>query len=170
MKRYFIPILLLSIFVTTTAFASNSGQQQTDLDTMLEALRADVRSDKVAIVTEAMKLMPGEVFQFWAVYEKYDLEVTKLSDERFKIVKGYADNFASLTNRQAKGLVEGMFAWEFRRTQLRKTYFAEFAKATSVLTAAKFFQVEHRLDLLVDLVIASEVPGLFLRTAEESKR
>ncbi len=55
------------------------------------------------------------------------------------------------------------YDWESSRTQLRKAYFSKFMKATSAMTAAKFFQVERRLDLLVDLKLAAESPGRFVR-------
>jgi hypothetical protein len=164
-------VFLLAVFLMTALFASGPGKPQPpDLDSMLEAVRADVRADKVAIVTELMKLKPAEAEKFWPVYRKYDAEATTLNDERLKIIKEYSDKFASLTDEQAKGIAERTFAWEARRTQLRKTYFAEFTKATSALTAAKFFQVEHRLDLLVDFVVAAELPGLFVKTAESAKQ
>ncbi len=59
---------------------------------------------------------------------------------------------------------------EARRTELRKGYFIEFTKATSAMTAAKFFQVERRLDLLVDFVVASEIPGLFVKGAATTEQ
>jgi hypothetical protein len=62
-------------------------------------------------------------------------------------------------------VADKFFDWETSRTQLRKSYFNKFAKATSAMTAAKFFQVEHRLDLLIDLELASEIPGLFVKSA-----
>ena len=131
-------------------------------------MRADLRADKVGIVTELMKLKAPEADKFWPIYRKYDAEVAMLNDERFKIVKEYNENFASLTDDQAKVLVEKMFAWEKHRTELRKKYFGEFTKATSPLTAAKFFQIEHRLNLLVDLAVAAEVPGLFVKSSEHA--
>ena len=39
----------------------------------------------------------------------------------------------------------------------------EFNKVLSALTVTKYFQLEHRLDLLVDLKLASELPSLLVQ-------
>jgi hypothetical protein len=173
MQRQFLVSLLvcLCVFSSVSSFAqSQAAASDADLDKMIETMRADFRADKVAIVTELMKFKGAEAEKFWPVYRKYDLELTTLNDERLRIVKEYVDNFATLTDEQAKSLVERMLNWETRRTQLRKNYFSQFAKATSAVTAAKFMQIEHRLNLLVDLAVASEVPGLFIKTADAGKQ
>ena len=54
--------------------------------------------------------------------------------------------------------------FEAKRTQLKKKYATEFQKAgLSAMTTAKFLQLEHRLDLLVDLKLASELPALLVQ-------
>jgi hypothetical protein len=55
-------------------------------------------------------------------------------------------------------LIDQSLDFESRRTDVKKKYAREFQKAgLSSLTLAKFLQLEHRLNLLVDLKIASEL-------------
>ena len=44
------------------------------------------------------------------------------------------------------------------RAKLRKKYWKRFKKALPATLAARFLQLEHQIELLVDLQIASEVP------------
>lgn len=170
MTRRSVVICVLFVMAAVMMLGAHSVAQATDaqVDKTLESVRADMRADKVAIVTEAMNLSPAEGEKFWPVYREYEAEVVKLNDSRIAMVKEYAAKFTTMTDADAKTLADKFFDWETRRTELRKKYFPKFAKATSATTAAKFFQVEHRLDLLVDLKIASEIPGLFVKSASVS--
>ncbi len=164
-----IVMVMVTFLVAYVALPAFSFGQQTKVDAALESIRADARADKVAIVTEAMRLSPAEGEKFWPVYREYDSEVIKLNDKRIAIFTEYATKFATMTDAEAAAIAESVFAWEASRTELRKTYFKKFAKATSAMTAAKFFQIERRLDLIVDLQLASEIPGLFIKTSTSAK-
>ncbi|HUO60333.1 MAG TPA: hypothetical protein VMU24_06665, partial [Candidatus Acidoferrales bacterium] len=138
-------------------------KQQKDVTGALEETRADLRADKVEIVRKAMNLNPQQADKFWPVYRDYSYEVQKLNDERVALVKTYSEQMKDMSDKQAKDLAEKFFNWENDRTDLRRNYFDRFKKATDAVTAAKFFQIEHRLDLVTDLQIASAIPGLYER-------
>jgi hypothetical protein len=54
--------------------------------------------------------------------------------------------------------------FDSKRTELKRAYADEFQKkGLSAMTTAKFFQLEHRLDMLVDLKLASELPSLLVK-------
>ena len=145
-----------------------SSQQDITPDSMLELLRGDMRTSMEAIVTKAMALQPAEAEKFWPVYRSYEVEVTTLNNERLKLMTEYAEKYNTLTNDEAKALVERSLHWQTQRTNLQRKYFTKMAKATSNLTAAKFFQLEHRFNLAVDLGIASKLPSLFLEEVPDS--
>ncbi len=171
MFKHRLPYVAIVVLAVVIPMVGRSLAQERNLnfDPLLEQLRSDLRSDKVAIVTEALNLKPAEADKFWPVYRKYEAEVVTLNDERIKLVMEYADKFDTMTDAQAKALANKYFDWEMRRMQLRKKYFDTFAKATSAMTAAKFVQVDHRLDMLVDLQVATEVPALFIKSTSAGK-
>jgi len=69
-----------------------------------------------------------------------------------------------MTDADAKTMIDQSLDFESRRADIKKKYAKEFQKAgLSSLTIAKFLQLEHRLDLLVDLKIASELPSLLIK-------
>jgi hypothetical protein len=143
--------------------AKAQTQQSAQAEQTLESLRADLRADKTAIVTQAMNFQPGEADKFWPIYREYEVQVANLNDKRIALLKEYADNYSTLTDPEARAMAEKFFDIERDRTDLRRNYFNKIAKATSAVTAAKFFQIEHRLDLIVELNLASSIPGLFER-------
>ena len=134
-----------------------------DLNSQIESLRADTRADKVAIITEAMRFTPQESSAFWPIYKNYESDLTKLNDGRVELIKSYAQKYTTLTDADAKQLAEQSFDLEQRRVDLKKKYFKEFNKQLPGTTVAKFFQLEHRLDLLIDVAIASQLPALLAK-------
>jgi len=127
-------------------------------DAYIELLRSDVKTKKVAIVTEVMQFTSEEANAFWPVYREYDLELSKIGDARIALIKDYARNYETMTDEKAKELVEGTLKLEGKRTKLKTKYFKKFDKVLPSKTVAKFFQLENQINLLIDLQIASELP------------
>jgi len=165
--RMLFAALLLSLFVLSSVSSAQSNEPS--LDSYIESLRADFRADKVAIITQAMRFNDQDGKAFWPVYRKYEAEVTNLNDQRVALIKSYADKFTTMTDADARAMIEQGLDFESRRTEAKKKYAKEFQKAgLSSLTVAKFLQLEHRLDLLVDVKIASELPSLLVKPTGQS--
>ena len=124
----------------------------------IELMRADLRADKVAILTESMVFSEAEADVFWPVYREYELELSKLGDRRLKLLKQYASTYESLSNEDAKRLANAWFQLQEDHLKLKKKYFGRVEKALSTTIAARFLQVEHQIQLLAELGLASETP------------
>ncbi len=160
--KTFLPYVLLSVLALVIAGSAQSASPSTD--SMIETIRADFRADKVALITEAMKLSEHDSKIFWPVYRRYDSDLMAVNDQRVALIKSYADKFGTIKEADAKSMIDQALDFEAKRTQLKKKYANEFQKAgLSAMTTAKFLQLEHRLDLLVDLKLASELPALLVQ-------
>jgi hypothetical protein len=161
-------MLFVAVLISLTAFCNVSVAQSNtpSVDSYIESLRADTRADKVAIITEVMQLNDQDSKIFWPVYRKYEAELMKVNDQRVALIKSYADKFTTMTDADAKAMIDQSLDFESRRTDVKKKYAKEFQKAgLSSLTVAKFIQLEHRLDLVIDVEIASELPSLLIKPA-----
>ena len=138
--------------------APAGAAQESYLDNYIQALRSDVRADRMQIVTAAMRFTEAEAAVFWPVYRNYQAEVTKISDQKIALLKDYAQNFDTMSAAKARELADRSFAVEQQKTDLKRKYFKEFEKVLPANRVARFFQVDHRLDLLIDLQIAAQVP------------
>jgi hypothetical protein len=167
MRMLFAAVVLLSL----VSFANLSGAQSNEpsLDSYIESLRADLRADKVALITDAMQFNDQDSKAFWPVYRKYEADLMKVNDQRIALIKSYADKFTTMTDADAKTMIEQSLDFESSRTDIKKKYAKEFQKAgLSSLTVAKFIQLEHRLDLLLDIKLASELPSLLTKPTGQS--
>lgn len=150
------------------AFAASAGAQapapaakQTqslNLSAYAELLRSDVRSQKIAIITTVMGFTDAEDAAFWPIYREYDAEMTKLGDQRVSMIAEYAANFESMKDPVADQLAKRAIDLESQRRATTAKYYERIKAATSPRTALRWLQVEHQLQLLIDLQITSALP------------
>lgn len=141
--------LVAVLFVANTAY----GQEQ-----YVELLKSDLKTQKVAVITEAMALQDGQSETFWQVYRDYDYELSSIIDQRIAVIKDYAASFSSMTNEKAEELAKASFQVENDRNKLRQKYYKRFAKEISPLVGARWLMIERTINNLMDLQIATEMP------------
>jgi hypothetical protein len=126
----------------------------------VELLRSDLRTVKVAAITELMQFNEAEDKAFWPIYREYEGELARLNDDRIALIETYANTYDKLTPAVASDLVVKSLDLESKRTALKQKYFAKLKSAVSPLTAARAVQIEHQIQLLVDLQVAASLPVL----------
>jgi hypothetical protein len=129
-----------------------------NLSAYAELLRSDVRTLKVAILTEVMGFTETEDKAFWPIYREYDADMTKLADDRLAMIRDYAAAFGTLTDERADALATRALDLETRRQTAKAKVYDRVKTALSSRTALRFLQVEHQLQLLIDLQIAAALP------------
>jgi hypothetical protein len=154
-------IVLVAVGTTMRAQSAPVSDKDTrtlNLSAYAELLRSDVRASKVAILTELMELNESEDKTFWPLYREYDGELAKLGDERVALISEYAQNYEKLTDAIADRLALKALDLESRRQAVKAKYFERIKAALSPRTALRFLQIEHQLNLIIDLQISAALP------------
>jgi hypothetical protein len=156
--------VLLTITFAMLALSSlcRAQNQEPSMASAIEVVRADMGADRAKIITAAMNFSDKDAAAFWPIYRKYEYERSTVDDRRVAVIKEYAEKYSTLTDADAKSMAERMFDCDSRLAALKKTYFKKFNKVLPALTVTKFFQLEHRIDLLVDMKVESSLPPLAL--------
>ncbi len=141
--------------------AADPAKVRADNDKAVEAMRKDARAGKADILGKTMALDSTQAAAFWPLYKQYEAESKTLGDERVAIIQDLAEHFDSLDDAKAKGLIERQVAFEDKRIALTKKYKDEMLKVLPAKTVARFLQVDSRLNKLIDLTIASEIPLVY---------
>ena len=162
MRCPIVAMLLLSMAGSAGAQTPVPAAPQQDttlnLSAYAELLRSDVRTLKVAIITEVMGFTEAEDTAFWPIYREYDIDMTKLGDERLGLIRDYAAAYGTLTDEKAAALATKALELETRRNAAKAKVYERVKAALSPRTALRFLQVEHQLQLLIDLQIAAALP------------
>jgi len=138
----------------------HEGEEQ-DIQQLLDLMRKDVRAEKADIVAKTMELDADEAALFWPVYKKYEAEAKALGDERLAIITDYADNYEALTDEKAKDLVTRAVALEGKEQALKERYLEEFFAVLPAKVVARFFQVDNRINTLIDLELSGQIPLVY---------
>ena len=147
MKKLFVVLALLLVAKTADA------QEQ-----YAELLMSDIKTQKVAVLTEAMALEESQSEPFWQIYRDYDYELSAIVDQRIALIKDYAASFSTMTDEKAADLAKVSFQVEGDRAKLRQKYYKKFAKEISPLVGARWLMLERTINNLMDLQIAAEIP------------
>jgi hypothetical protein len=138
--------------------ATASNPEEKNLEAYVELLRKDVRQQKAEIMGSVMVLSAEDAAKFWPIYSEYDVELTKLNDQRVANIREYARAYADLSDQKADELIQKALAYQKQRGELLAKTYDRVKQALGAFTAARFVQVEHQLLLLIDLRIVSALP------------
>jgi hypothetical protein len=97
---------------------------------------------------------------FWPIYQQYEYERSRVDDRRAAVIKQYAQKYPNLTDAEAKAMADQMLDCEYRLAALKKQYYKKFNRVLPALTVTKFFQLERRVDLMMDMQVEASLPPL----------
>jgi hypothetical protein len=132
--------------------------QFADVSDEIEMVRSLVRMERKAAVEQAMQLAPTESQAFWAVYNDYEAERTKVNDRAVKVVTDYAAAYPDVGDERAQALLDESLDAESDLLSLKKKYTRRFAKVLTPARVARFFQIERKLDAVQNLHVVEQIP------------
>lgn len=152
-------ILAFGLLVAVSAMAQTVQVHAKPLsDDDIKLLRQDVQAVKDEIITHTMQFTAAESAAFWPVYRGYSQEQHAIAEKRFSIIVEYAQNLDKMEDQKASSLTRRFLQIEDEVQALRRGYLTKFEKALGAKRAAKFYQVDNRLTMIVNIQLASEVP------------
>ena len=130
------------------------------IDSTIALVRANMQADRTVLITAGMNFNDKEGAAFWPMYQQYQYERSKLDDRRSAVIKAYTQKYPNLTDAEAKAMADQMLDCEYRLAALKKQYHKKFSRVLPALTVTKFFQLERRVDLMMDMQVESSLPPL----------
>jgi len=154
-------LLSISLLSSRYLFSQESSQQPTSsaqaqgpTDEDIALLRKDLRSQKKQIVAANMNFTDAEAEKFWPVYDRYARDLAKIYDTKIALIQEYLDNYKTMSGDEAENYIRRRAAVEQDVMALRLRYVPEFHKVLTGRQEALFFQIEWRLDLMINLQLA----------------
>jgi len=153
-------LLMISFAMLVLCPFGRAQDQAPSIDSAIEVARANMRADRATIITRAMNFSDKEAAAFWQIYQQYEYDRSRLDDGRVAVIKEYSQKYPTLTDAEAKAMAEQMFEYDSRLATLKKRYYKKFNKVLPALTVTEFFQLDRRVDLLMDMQVESSLPPL----------
>lgn len=137
-------------------YTGNQGLSMNDGD--LQLLRQDIRSQKQKLIAQNLPMTESEAIKFWAVYNKYAEDLREINDEKYRLIKDYAQQYPTMTNEQALIYIRRWLEVDDQVHQLRTKYVPTVSQALPGKKAATFFQLDRRISMMIDLQLSSQIP------------
>jgi hypothetical protein len=147
---------VLSITAVWAQTADVSAKPLTDTD--IQLLRSDIQAQKEEIIAHTMQFTDPESTAFWPVYRDYSHDQQAIGTEKVELIKDYAKNYDTMDDAKAKDLTQRNMNTDAKWLNLRQEYWPKFVKALGAKRAAKFYQVDNRLTLMMNVQLASGIP------------
>jgi hypothetical protein len=149
-----------------TTGAAAQGQQvtvqkvvsPTMTDEDIALLRKDLRAMKMQVIGQNMSLSEEEGQKFWPIYNHYVKDLQLVNDKKYALLKQYAEMWATMTDQDALIYVRNWLETDGQAQALRLKYVPVVSQVLPGRKAATFFQLDRRLNMMIDLQLFSQIP------------
>jgi hypothetical protein len=128
----------------------------TDEDIAL--LRRDLRAMKMQVIGQNMSLSETEGEKFWPIYNHYVKDLQEVNNQKYALLKQYAEMWETMTDQDALIYVRNWLEADGQAQALRLKYVPVVSQVLPGRKAATFFQLDRRLNMMIDLQLFSQIP------------
>ena len=127
-------------------------------DNDIALLRKDLRAMKMQVIGQNMSLSDEEGQKFWPVYNHYVKDLSEVNNQKYALLKQYAEMWATMSDEDALIYVRHWLEADGEAQALRLNYVPIVSRVLPGRKAATFFQLDRRLNMIIDLQLFSQVP------------
>lgn len=161
MKKYIVTVavMLMGAISSLPAYAADGIKTMDVAKQEIQLVVAAVETQRKSVIAQNLYLS-NEESGFWAVYNEYRAEMRKVIDLRAGVITDYADAYRnnSLSDKVAAKLLDRSLAVQEKRVKVKKRFVKKFKKVLSAKNVARFYQIDNRVDLLVQMQASSAIP------------
>ena len=128
----------------------------TDEDIAL--LRKDIRAMKMQVIGQNMSMSDDEAQKFWPIYNHYVRDLSEVNDQKYALLKQYAEMWATMSDQDALIYVRHWLEADGEAQALRLKYVPVVSQVLPGRKAATFFQLDRRLNMIIDLQLFGQIP------------
>jgi hypothetical protein len=148
----------------TVAQESSSASQsslimgQTTSDQDIDLMRQDLRNKKRQIIADNLPLSIAEAEKFWPIYQHYTNDLKQINDEKYALLKSYAQTWGDMSNQDALIYIRRWLEVDQEVQALRSKYVPVVSQVLTGKGTATFFQLDRRISMMMDIQLASQIP------------
>lgn len=116
------------------------------------------RADKKLLVAQNMQLTESEARAFWPVYDQYQNELFLLQARLVRLINDYTGSYTTMSNDQARRLLDEYMTIEGLRPQLRTAYLPRFRNVLPEVKVLRYYQIENKIGAAVNYELARVIP------------
>lgn len=159
-RRVVIPLVMAMVLgIALGAPLARAEDKAADV-TNMQALRDAVKTDKRAYVASMLSLTSAEGKRFWPIYDAYQRNLEETSRRRIVALEGLLFRDKAMTNLAAKNLITELMAVDEAEVKARLRLRNRLMRTLPPIKAARYLQLEDKIQAVRDYDEASTVPLL----------
>jgi hypothetical protein len=150
-RRFFLTAGLAALVAGPLAAQANERD-------IRELNRTELESAKKQIVAANMTFTDAESQAFWPLFDQYQAKRRTNTERRVALIERYAGSYPAMTDMVADSLAKEFLDIEKERSELAREWYPKFRKVLPAAKAARFMQIENKLQVLIDYQLAAKIP------------
>ena len=117
-----------------------------------------IKANKKLLVSTNMQLADEQKEAFWSLCDEYQAGLRPLHERTVILIEDYAKNFYSLTDDQAKSMLDEALDIDGDRVALKKAFVKNARGKLPAKTVARYIQLENKFEAVVAYEMARQIP------------
>jgi hypothetical protein len=126
----------------------------------LQAAKQLVETRRNLAVIDNLPLTIVEAEKFWPLYEEYRQRVRVLGERRLAVIEAYAERYraGNVDDEFAEQGIRESLKIKLDMAKLKQKYWTKFRRILPAMKAARFYQLESKMDAEIDFILAGGIP------------
>lgn len=155
--------LILTSLMLVLGVTPANAQSSTDAAITQQELRVAnevVKTMRNMTIIVNLEFTPEENEKFWPLYEEYRQKVRSVRERKLAVVEAYAERYRAGTvdDDFADAAVRDLIQIQLDTAKIRQKFWKKFRRILPATKAARFYQIENKMDAEVDYALARGVP------------
>ena len=158
---FVVGLLVSALLFASSTSAENSNIEDSDLELTLKAINADKRK----LFATNIEFSEKGKQAFWPIYDQYEKAMTKLNTKKVGLLDRYYNSISNknLSGKKAVVLLKEYFSLEGERLKIKESYIAKFQKVFEDKNVARFFQLDNKVEAVINFDFARKVPLVLVK-------
>jgi len=155
--------LILASFLLVLGVPSANAQSSGDAvmnEKQLQAAKELVETERNMQLIINLEFSPEQNEKFWPLYEEYRQKVRSVRERKLSLIQSYAERYwaGTVDDEFAEMAIKDLLKIQLETVKIRQKYWKKFRRILPATKAARFYQLENKMDAEVDYVLAGGVP------------
>lgn len=146
---------ILSMYLALLVASQVLGQ-----DSEFGDARALLQTGRVEIIKDELRFTEEEAAAFWPVYDEYQSDLAVVKNRYANLVSSFLDAYraGTVSEQFAEQLIDDYLDIQEDLLKIKKRYLGDFRKALPARKAARFYQLENKMDAQLEAQLSLVIP------------
>jgi len=121
-------------------------------------LDADLTRNREEVIIKVLNISDGDIAIFSPIYREYQEELARLNDRRLILIQEFAAIQGAMSQEMAEVMMEQFLELEEKEFEIREKCLLKLEEKMTPHFASVFYHVDTKLNLMVNLQLATKLP------------